>query len=125
MRAIKRADTTPELALRRALWAQGARCRLEQRVRKARPDLLFRRARVAVFVDGCFWHGCPIHYRPPVGNASYWRGKIERNRARDERNTKELEAEGYLVLRFWECEVKAGLEFAVARVLRGLHRNAD
>jgi DNA mismatch endonuclease (patch repair protein) len=107
MRAIRRADTKPELLLRRLLWARGARYRLEQRVKKARPDLLFPRARVAVFVDGCFWHGCPTHYRPPTGNAPYWRGKIDRNRTRDERNTRDLEAAGYTVIRLWECDVKA------------------
>jgi DNA mismatch endonuclease (patch repair protein) len=117
MRAIRRADTRPELLLRRYLWARGARYRLEQRVQKARPDLFFKSSRVAVFVDGCFWHGCPIHYRPPAGNASYWRGKIERNRARDERNTRDLEAAGYAVLRFWECDVKAHPEGAADQVL--------
>ena len=123
MRAIRRADTKPELLLRRLLWAKGARYRLEQRVQKARPDLLFRRARVAVFVDGCFWHGCPTHYRPPTGNAPYWRAKIERNRVRDERNTRDLEAAGYTVLRFWECYVKADPGAAADRVLAVI-RNA-
>jgi DNA mismatch endonuclease (patch repair protein) len=124
MRAIRRADTKPELLLRRRLWARGARYRLEKRVGKARPDLLFARARVAVFVDGCFWHGCPVHYRPPTGNAPYWRGKIERNRARDVRNTRELVAAGYQVVRLWECDVKADPEAAVEQVLAAVHRRA-
>jgi DNA mismatch endonuclease (patch repair protein) len=117
MRAIRRADTKPELLLRRLLWANGARYRLERRVQNARPDLLFERARVAVFVDGCFWHGCPTHYRPPTGNAPYWRAKIERNQERDGRNTRDLEEAGYTVLRLWECHVKANPQAAADRVL--------
>ena len=125
MRKIRRADTKPEVLLRRELWSRGARYRLEQRVHKARPDMLFLRARVAVFVDGCFWHGCPIHYRPPTGNAHYWEGKIERNRARDMRNSEDLMNAGYTVLRLWECEVKANLPNAADRILAAVHASAS
>jgi DNA mismatch endonuclease (patch repair protein) len=107
MRAIRSMDTTPELLLRRNLWSRGLRYRLRQRIAGARPDLVFCYARVAVFVDGCFWHGCPVHYRPPVGNASYWSAKISGNCARDRRNDNALATDGWAVLRLWECEVRA------------------
>lgn len=105
MRAIRSRDTAPELLVRRELWRRGIRYRLGQRVCGARPDMLFRKARLAVFIDGCFWHGCPVHYRPPVGNADYWRGKIGQNQARDRRNDAALNEAGWIVKRFWECVV--------------------
>jgi len=67
-----------------------------------KPDFVFRRQRLAVFVDGCFWHGCPRHLRMPAGNARYWRNKISRNRARDLATNRRLRASGWRVLRIWE-----------------------
>lgn len=121
MRAIRSTDTAPELMLRRNLWGRGLRYRLRQRIAGARPDLAFCDARVAVFVDGCFWHGCPVHYRPPVGNAGYWSAKIDGNCARDRRNDTALAADGWAVLRLWECDVRADPSAAgdeVARAVR-------
>ena len=106
MRSIRSRNTQPELLLRRELWRRGLRYRLGRRVHGTRPDLIFTRAKLAVFVDGCFWHGCPTHYRPPAGNAGYWRSKIEGNRARDARNNDALAESGWRALRLWECEVK-------------------
>jgi DNA mismatch endonuclease, patch repair protein len=68
-----------------------------------RPDFIFRKERVAVFVDGCFWHGCPVHYRKPKTSARFWSEKIEANRRRDVRVTRALRKLGWRVLRFWEC----------------------
>lgn len=78
-----------------------------------RPDFLFRQARVAVFIDGCFWHGCARCYRAPNSNAHYWGPKIERNRARDKKTTRVLREAGWRVLRFWECSLQR--ESAVVR----------
>ncbi|HOX58137.1 MAG TPA: very short patch repair endonuclease [Candidatus Paceibacterota bacterium] len=73
------------------------------------PDFAFPKARLAVFVDGCFWHGCPKCYRAPASNVPYWRQKIERNRKRDLRVKGELRKRGWTVMRFWECQLrKAG-----------------
>jgi len=69
------------------------------------PDFVFRQDRIAVFVDGCFWHGCPKHLRPPKGNRQYWRHKIERNRKRDLFVTRSLRRAGWRVLRVWEHEL--------------------
>lgn len=93
------------MLLRKELWRLGFRYRLHQKIGAAKPDLVFTRLRVAVFVDGCFWHGCPEHYISPVGNASYWAEKITGNRARDIRNDTALSEAGWLVVRLWECEV--------------------
>lgn len=71
-----------------------------------RPDFAFPKAKVALFIDGCFWHGCPAHLRMPSSNVDYWQGKVARNMARDAGVTAELEEKGWNVLRVWECELK-------------------
>jgi len=106
MRAIRRKDTRPEIALRRLLHREGRRYRVDFPIRSqsgsVRPDIVFTKARVAVFVDGCYWHGCPEHGRVPRVNASYWAPKLARNIERDQANTAALEGAGWRVLRFWE-----------------------
>ncbi|MBM7771669.1 DNA mismatch endonuclease (patch repair protein) [Actinokineospora baliensis] len=100
-------DTEIEMALRRALHALGLRYRVHRRpVRTVRreADVVFTRARVAVFVDGCFWHGCPEHATWPKRNAQFWRDKIEGNRRRDRDTDDRLAAEGWRVVRVWEHE---------------------
>ncbi|WP_236976865.1 MULTISPECIES: very short patch repair endonuclease [Mycobacterium] len=107
MRANRSRDTTPEKLLRSALHALGLRFRVS-----ARPipslnrtaDIVFRPARIAVFVDGCFWHGCTTHYTAPRANADFWRAKIQRNQERDRQTDEQLAAEGWTVMRFWEHE---------------------
>lgn len=120
MQAVRREDTAPERRLRRALWRAGLRYRKQRRIAGAKPDFSFVGRKVAVFVDGCFWHGCPDHYKPPVSNRDYWVAKVERNRARDRRNDRELEEAEWTVLRFWECEVRHDLSAVVERVREAL-----
>lgn len=113
-------DTRPELALRRALHARGARYFVNRRPLpsfRRTADLLFPRKKVAVFVDGCFWHGCPIHHTVSKTNAAYWRDKVSRNIARDQETDEVLRREGWTVVRLWEHEP---LEEAVAKVLIAL-----
>jgi DNA mismatch endonuclease (patch repair protein) len=74
---------------------------------RVRPDFVFAARRLAIFVDGCFWHGCPRHGTRPQGNAAFWRGKFRSNRARDRRDTRRLRREGWQVLRLWEHELRA------------------
>jgi DNA mismatch endonuclease (patch repair protein) len=105
MRANRGRDTGPELAVRRALHAMGLRYRVDHPLpfdRRRRADILFPKARVAVFIDGCFWHGCPEHGTSPRSNAEFWRTKIERNRERDRDTSARLEEAGWVALRFWE-----------------------
>lgn len=127
MSSIRSQDTKPELHLRRALWRIGARgYRLENRILPGRPDLVFARPRVAVFVDGCFWHGCPSHCRLPASNAEYWTRKIARNVARDSSTTARLANLGWSVLRVWEHDDPAVAAAKVATAVRSAkHRASD
>jgi DNA mismatch endonuclease (patch repair protein) len=113
-------DTAPEIALRSALHAAGLRFRVDARPVPSVPrraDVLLRGDRVAVFLDGCFWHGCPDHFRPPVTNASYWMAKIAGNRARDASTDALLRAAGWTVIRIWEHEPTEIAARRVAAVL--------
>ena len=105
MSRIRRRDTKPEWLLRRALHARGWRYFVDRPVRgvsRCRPDLLFPRLLVAVFVDGCFWHFCPPHTHLPRANAAYWQAKLLTNRQRDARHDAELTRAGWRVVRVWE-----------------------
>ena len=113
-------DTRPEKMLRRALWGRGLRYRLGLRVGAARPDIAFPRAKVVVFVDGCFWHGCPEHYVRPTGRAEFWAAKLACNVDRDRRQTAALEAQGWIVLRFWEHAVAIDMEAVVDTIAGAL-----
>lgn len=122
MRGNKRSDTRPEVALRRALHRRGLRFRKDFAITthrmSIRPDIVFTKSRVAVFVDGCFWHGCPVHGRVPGGqNASYWADKMQRNRERDERQNEALREAGWRVVRVWEHESDFDAVTAVMAVL--------
>lgn len=118
MRAVRRFDTDIEIKLRKLLWHAGVRYRTNARVSDAKPDIVVHRARMAIFVDGCFWHGCPKHYRAPLTNQRFWRERLARNRARDKRDTKRLRASNWCVLRFWQCQIN-GDPFRVSRVILG------
>ncbi|MGH2918157.1 MAG: very short patch repair endonuclease [Solirubrobacteraceae bacterium] len=123
MRSNRRRDTAPELAMRSALHRAGLRFRVDMPVRPAghrvvRPDVVFPRRRLAIYVDGCFWHGCPIHGTQARTNAGYWRAKIAENQERDRRITAALEDDGWIVLRFWEHEEPAEMAARVAAALR-------
>src|ERR1700694_4866233 len=123
MQAVKDRDTAPELALRRALWAAGVRgWRIHRRSLPGRPDLAFGRARIAVFVDGGFWHGHPSRYWQGR-SGPYWDAKIARNQARDARVDEELHAMGWATMRLWDFEVVADAAAAANRVLNAVRSN--
>lgn len=107
MARIKGRDTGPEWDLRRRVWALGLRYRLQHRIGRTRPDLVFVGAKLAVFVDGCFWHGCPLHSIKPKSNSEFWEKKLSRNVERDGEQTQWLESQGWRVLRIWEHEIDA------------------
>src|SRR4051794_34564989 len=109
MRGNRWRDTEPEQAVRCALHARGLRFRKRFTIRLGgrrwtQPDAVFTRARVALFLDGCFWHRCPEHGASPTSNASYWGPKLDRNVARDRDTDERLAAMGWLVVRAWEHE---------------------
>lgn len=107
MRGNRRRDTKPEMAVRRLAHARGLRYRVDARPipgLNRRADLVFTRAKVAVMIDGCYWHGCPEHGTRAKTNAEYWGPKIARNIERDRETTSLLEADGWTVIRAWEHE---------------------
>lgn len=107
MRGNKRAGTAPEMRVRRLAHAAGLRYRVDARPlteERFRADLVFAGPKLAVFIDGCYWHGCPEHYRPARTNAEFWRAKIAANKARDQRVDALLAASGWMVVRAWEHE---------------------
>ncbi|WP_311979554.1 very short patch repair endonuclease [Promicromonospora citrea] len=121
MSVARRKDTKPELDLRRLLHARGLRYRVTYPV-PGRPrrtmDVAFTRAKVAIFLDGCFWHGCPEHATQPRANADWWRQKLRDNVERDADTTRVLTDQGWTVLRFWEHEEPASIADAIEAVLR-------
>jgi len=117
----RRRDTTPELAVRRALHAAGLRYRVDYPLafdRRRRADVVFTRQKVAVFIDGCFWHGCPDHSTTPKQNTDYWGPKLARNAARDLDTTQRLSDDGWTVLRFWEHEDPSAVVARIIDVVR-------
>lgn len=127
MKGNRRTDTRPELALRSALHAQGLRFRKDFLLRtsagsRVKADIVFTRDRIAIFVDGCFWHGCPEHGNTPKANTAYWGPKLSRNKERDLRVTDELRSDGWAVIRVWEHEP---VERAVDLVMRARGSSSD
>jgi DNA mismatch endonuclease (patch repair protein) len=116
MARIRARNTTPEVALRRLLWSAGLRYRVHAATPAGRPDIIFPRARVAVFIDGCFWHGCPDHYVRPRSSPDFWSRKLVENCRRDCTQTKRLEALGWRVCRVWEHEVFEAADVIVQQI---------
>ncbi|WP_444898362.1 very short patch repair endonuclease [Microbulbifer sp. VAAC004] len=123
MSRIQGKNTKPEVVLRKALWASGLRYRIKNSL-PGRPDIIFPRKRIAVFVDGCFWHRCPKHYQAPKTRAKFWEEKIAGNVARDIRNNKNLDERSWMVVRVWEHEIKNDLESVVNRII-ALHDSVE
>jgi DNA mismatch endonuclease (patch repair protein) len=122
----RRRDTKPEMAIRRLVHARGMRYRVDAalpRMRR-RADLLFTASRVAVFIDGCFWHGCPEHGTKPKNNDAWWAAKIAANTERDRDTDQRLTANGWSVLRFWEHEAPEAAADRIAETVRNRRRVA-
>ena len=119
MRRVRAKDTSCELRLRKELHRRGLRYRLHAKL-PGKPDLVFASARVVVFIDGCFWHGCPEHGRIPATNRDFWERKIARNRERDVAAALALKSEGWKVIRVWEHDVRRDLTRAAGRVERAV-----
>jgi DNA mismatch endonuclease (patch repair protein) len=117
MSRIRSKNTKPELALRRGLWAAGVRgWRVHAKRLPGKPDLAFGRRKLAVFVDGCFWHGHPDFFTPGK-SGPYWDAKIERTKERDRLANDALAAEGWAVLRFWDFEIEDNLARCLTTVI--------
>ena len=125
MSSIHSKNTRPELVLRRALWSKGMRYRVAMKELPGKPDIVFTRAKIAVFCDGDFWHGHNWALRGKssldeelAGYSEYWQNKIRYNIERDRRNTQKLENDGWLVLRFWESDIKKNPEQCIEIIMQ-------
>ena len=118
MVAIKSKDTKIELLLRKALWHKGIRYRKNMKVLNCHPDIVITKYKIAVFCDGDFWHGKTFERYEVTTNAKFWHEKIQRNVERDLENTIMLRDNGWIVLRFWETDIKKNLDMCVEVVLK-------
>jgi len=121
MRGNRRRDTSPELAVRRIVFAEGLRYRVDfapglNKLRRA--DIVFTRLRLVFFIDGCFWHGCALHSKPPKTNADYWGPKLGGNMQRDRETDEQLREQGWTVYRFWEHIGSAAIASDIIRLVR-------
>lgn len=123
MSSQKRHDTEPELLVRRELHTRGVRYRVNAAPEpgiRSKADIVWRGLRLAVFIDGCFWHGCPVHATKPKANGEWWAQKLAGNIARDRRTDSELKRRGWTVLRFWEHEEPGDVADEICRWLAEL-----
>lgn len=116
MSKIRGRDTAPEILLRKTLWHRGFRFRANFKVGESRPDIVFTSRKLVIFVDGCFWHGCPQHYVMPRTRVEFWSAKLFSNTMRDRKQTVALIESGWRVLRFWEHEVASALSEVVTQI---------
>lgn len=123
MRKIKSNNTTPEITLRKALWAEGVRYRLNVSKLPGKPDIVINKKKIVIFIDGEFWHGYNWEDKKSKikSNTNYWIKKIERNMERDKLNNQKLTSMGYQVFRFWEHEIKKNLSYCISKILIGIH----
>lgn len=128
MQANRGRDTQPEMVVRKLLHARGLRFRVTQPLtvnRRRRADLTFTRVSLHVFIDGCFWHGCPEHFVAPKTNDEFWRTKIAMNKERDAETNELLVAAGFRVLRFWEHEDPNEVAVTIEREYRRLSLDSE
>jgi len=120
MQRQQRRDTQPELALRSELWRRGLRFRVDFSVvnPRRRADVVFTRARLAIFVDGCFWHRCPVHGSTPKSNAEWWIAKLDANVARDRETDAQMADAGWEVIRVWEHEDPISVAASIESLVR-------
>jgi len=116
MSKIKGKNTSLEVKVRKELWKRKKGYKLHDPKLPGRPDISYRRQKVVIFLDGCFWHGCPDHFKMPDSNAEYWSNKIKSNIERRNKVKAELEEKGYTVLEFYECKVKEGFQDVIGEI---------
>lgn len=122
MRAVKSSDTKIEVTVRSALWKRGLRFKKKSSL-PGKPDIVFTGAKTVVFIDSCFWHGCPEHCRMPKTNQKYWEAKIQRNSERDSEITRQYQSMGWCAIRIWEHELRADFEKCIESVYVKIRSN--
>jgi DNA mismatch endonuclease (patch repair protein) len=115
MSRIKGKNTGLEIRVRKALWAKGLRYRLGFNI-PGKPDLVFLSDRIAVFIDGCFWHGCPLHSTKPKTNKDFWHKKLQGNIERDRKVNHQLQEIGWIPFRIWEHEIEEDVNSVIDRI---------
>jgi len=125
MSANKAKDTKPEISLRKALWKEGIRgYRLNWKKAPGRPDIAFPGKKIAIFINGCYWHRCPKCDLPlPKSNTQFWKDKFDKNISRDKKKNKELLDLGWDVLVFWECNIKSDILMPIQKVKEKINVN--
>ncbi|MDX8289119.1 very short patch repair endonuclease [Metabacillus indicus] len=113
MRANRGKDTKMELKVRKALWHLGYRYRKNNRRLYGAPDISFPKQKIVIFLDSCFWHGCPLHFKLPIKNQEFWKQKIQRNVERDAEITNHYDEVDWIILRFWEHEVNSDFNYVI------------
>ena len=116
MSRIHGKNTSPELKLRKLLWKSGLRGYRVYYNLPGKPDIVFTKQKLVIFVDGCFWHKCPVCFRPPASNEGFWSEKLQKNVERDMRVNEELQNTGWTVLRIWEHEIKKTPDVVVGKI---------
>jgi len=124
MARVRSKDTDSEIRLRKVLWQKGLRYRVRFKL-PGTPDIAFVKKRVAVFVDGCFWHGCPVHYRAPMSNAEFWTEKLRINVNRDRLADSRLNEMGWAVVRVWAHEVNDDISQVIQRITKAVTATTD
>ena len=117
MSKIRSKNTKLEIKFGREIWKKGLRYRKHYKI-PGKPDFVFVSKKIAIFVDSCFWHKCPKHYREPASNRDYWIPKINRNVERDRETAEKLKKEGWTVLRFWEHEINEKMDLCTKKVIK-------
>jgi DNA mismatch endonuclease (patch repair protein) len=120
MRAIRSKDSKIETSVRLILWRKGFRYRKNVASMRGKPDLVFRKKHVVVFVDSCYWHGCPKHCRMPSSNREYWTRKISNNVNRDKETTKYYRNLGWTVVRAWEHQIKDDFQGIISKIIKAI-----
>ncbi|MDO8872893.1 MAG: very short patch repair endonuclease [Methanoregula sp.] len=123
MSRIRGKNTGPEIKLRKMLWSHGIRGYRIHHNMPGKPDIVFIKKKIAIFIDGCFWHKCPIDFQEPETRKEFWMKKINSNVERDKKITKKLQEEGWTVIRFWEHEVRKKPEEVIEKILLLLHHS--
>ena len=116
MKTVRAKDTKLEKRFRKALRALKQKFTTNDKRLIGKPDIVFSKQKIVIFIDSCFWHGCPLHCRKPKSNKSYWHSKILRNKKRDKSVSKQLKRKGWKVLRFWEHSINSDLEGCVNKI---------
>jgi len=125
MSQIKNKNTKPEIRLRKLLFSQGLKGYRLSAAITGKPDIVFSKYKIVIFIDGCFWHKCPLCFKKPQTNKKFWIDKIENNVKRDRETNKSLVKDGWIVLRFWEHEIKKNINKCVSDIELEINRGGE